>query len=300
MKRFIRDIVIFISPVVILIMVVEVVLYCMPNTYRLKSELLQQTDSTTQTIALGNSHAYYGYCASQAAGACNLANVSQTLRIDRLLLERAIHHKKALKHVLLFVDHSNLYDAPLSRGREHWRATYYKRYMNLPMESMPARDWLEVTNVASAKNKLLNLFKGNASTCDSVGWGMAYVPSPADSSLLTLSACREAAERHSLTSLSDAKINVRDVMLMAAYCEAHHLQMWVVQPPVMPGYYEHITQAQHALLGELMKRLSNVPNVRVIDMQRDSDFSREDFHDADHLNNMGARKFTKKLQAIMH
>ena len=299
MKPFLRRLLVFLLPVAMFFLAAELTLYSLPNTYRLKSKLLHETDTATETIVLGNSHAYFGLAPRLMPATVNLANVSQTLSVDKLVLEEALRHKKRLKRVILSVDHSNLFDPPLSEGKEYWRTTYYNRYMSLPVGPRRTRVRFETAHVASAKNKLLSYLENPVLACDSAGWGTAYVPAPEDSLLLTPEARRDAARRHAMTSLRNARKNVSDLLAIVRLCQSRGLQLWLVQPPVMPGYLENIPEQQRRLLRRLMLRCGTGRNVRVVDMQQDGRFVRGDFHDADHLNHDGARKFTKILQTVV-
>ena len=86
MKRLLIQVVIFIIPLVILAVGVEIFARTIPNTYRFKKEWMDNNSREVKTLILGNSHLNSAIIPSQMDSTFNLTNSSQSLEYDSWLL----------------------------------------------------------------------------------------------------------------------------------------------------------------------------------------------------------------------
>lgn len=302
MSHFIRRLLLFLLPVILLGVGAESFLRSFPNSYRVKASAMNLMADSVESIILGNSHAYYAVRpALLSDAAVNLANVSQTLAIDREILETYAPRCSRLKTVYLVCDHSNLFDPPLDHGDESFRLTYYHLYMNLcrPAWTKPF-DW-ELWHTASAVEKLKNRIGAReqaTADCDSLGWGTAFAEARRDTANLSQSMAQRRAEKHTCRDGSLAEANCREVRHIAAYCRDHHLRLILFATPVTAAYLQHIPASQRAYVNELLHSVQLDFGAVIVDDSTNPRFSDDDFFDADHLSDAGAAKFTQLFKKI--
>ena len=110
MRRFLTKVLLFVAPVILFFLILEVFLQTMGNSYRIKDEQLKQCKDSVQLLILGNSHATYGLDPAQfSIPAFNLAQVSQSLYYDRRITSKYLSGMKSLHYVLISVDFHSLY-----------------------------------------------------------------------------------------------------------------------------------------------------------------------------------------------
>ena len=111
MSRFLRLLVLFLLPLLLLALAAEVYVWHLPNSYRIKRAAMTRMADSVEVIILGNSHAFFGLRPDlMSKPTLNLANVSQTLDYDLLLLADYQPRCPRLRRVYLVVDHSNFFD----------------------------------------------------------------------------------------------------------------------------------------------------------------------------------------------
>ena len=108
MKRFLRNIALFVMPLLIIAAVLEIVAESLPNSYTYKRTYMEQHAGEIQTLFLGSSNAYDGLNPNVVPNAFNLANSSQTIEDDYRLLSRYIDAMDSLQTVVLGLGYHSL------------------------------------------------------------------------------------------------------------------------------------------------------------------------------------------------
>src|SRR5690606_6316134 len=102
MKKFNHIVLIFIIPILIFGVSMEILLRQIPNDYKAKTHFLNTNASNVETLILGSSHTMYGINPKYIDNsAYNLSHVSQTIDIDFELLKHYKSKMPHLKHVIL-------------------------------------------------------------------------------------------------------------------------------------------------------------------------------------------------------
>jgi hypothetical protein len=110
MKLFIKRVLVFICPLVVLLLLCELFLRGMETSYKIKKEQLVASAGAVEVLILGNSHENYGVDPRQFSPyAFNLAQVGQPLYFDKRITLNYIDRLKKLKYVLIGVDFHSLY-----------------------------------------------------------------------------------------------------------------------------------------------------------------------------------------------
>lgn len=294
MKRFLLRTLLFLAPILLLAALGEYAVRRMPNSYRLKENWMASQAGRVETLILGNSHAYYGIRPHDLKGvAFNLANVSQVSAYDDALLRRYIPMPR-LRQIFLVVDNSYLFDLPLEQTEPN-RCAYYTIYMGVGPHSRCGRYGLEIIQFDGFCEKIKARLAGTYSICDSLGWGVDYKASLSSFDEEDTIAVMTALQKHICKDWRWEEENAKHVERIAAFCQQQGIRLIVVQTPVCASYYKRIPERQRLAIHHLMQKLQKTYGAIVHDYAADARFTGKDFFDADHLSDIGARKFTTIL-----
>lgn len=276
----------------------EIIIRHSQNPYKTKNDLIISQGQRFSTVFLGNSHSFYGLRADLwPDSALNLANVSQPLAYDRVLLERYISYMPHLRRVIMQVSYTSLFDGPIEETDEWWRATNYQLYMGTELHSPVSRYGFEASNPSLFGEKLANsLGIGSAGLrCDSLGTGLGYSIE-----------CRNddweisgelIATGHTAVSRPEmVQRNIGNLMAIADLCESRGIELDFYAQPEWHTYLQNIDQRQLMEMRNQMRQLCAARELRFIDLIEDERFTADDFYDSDHLTfEKGAAKLTRIL-----
>ena len=305
LRQFLRRLLFFLLPLACLAVLAECLVRTLPNSYCTKDLWMDCHAQTLELLILGNSHAYYGLrpkLVEEVRGMAphsvvNLANVSQSLKYDRLLLEQYAPRCPQLRTVVLLMDNSNLFDPPLEESDEAFRCAYYEHYMGIHDESAPLVS-LEIWDASSFRAKWWKFLTGGDADCDSVGWGLGYTLASRDQywdneGMLTVVA------NHRCRNWTWARKNRKEVTAIARYCHDHHLQLLLLSTPVWPAYWSLIGKDQKQLILDVVRECTTLYGAQYADYVSDPRFCSDDFRDVDHLSDVGATKFSRLFAASL-
>ena len=271
--------------------------WCVPNSYRMKAEVMERVHDSVEAIVLGNSHAYSGIRPALLPGvAVNLANVSQTLPIDLELLQRYAPQCPRLKHVILVADNSNLFDAPMETTDEWFRITYYTLYMNgLGGHSRWSRYGLELAHWDSFKGKLTKYWEMGHPDCDSLGWDTDNTLQTKSQEEWNRRQTEDALRRHTCKDWERARQNASAVLSIACFCQERHIRLTLLCTPVSSTYAAGIPRRQQTFIRNLHQVAHRHYGATSLDLTLMS-LQPDDYFDGDHLTHEGAEKLTERLK----
>ena len=285
----------FLLPLLLLATATELYVRSLPNSYRIKRQMMERMEDSVETIILGNSHAYSGIRPELLPDcAVNLANVSQTLDVDLLLLEHYAPRCPRLRHVLLTLDNSNLFDLPMQQTDEWFRCGYYRRYMHLGPYYRP-RYWLELFHFQSARGKMEKWLQQRHPDCTPLGWDTDNSLDQRNQEEWNTTQVERVLNRHTCSVWEQAFENQRILLRIADYCRDHRLQLTLIAPPVYRAYSYGIPRRQRDFINQARQLCTETASARVLDFVCDSTYLDDDFFDPDHLTHEGAAKFTLQL-----
>lgn len=124
MRKFLKVFLIFITPIIILLLFVEVYLRQINTSYSEKIKGLEHNAGNIEILFLGNSHTAYGIDPKQFdLNAYNAAQVSQSLYFDKRITLKYIDKLVNLKYVVIGLDYHSLYFSSQTSSRNIW--SYY-------------------------------------------------------------------------------------------------------------------------------------------------------------------------------
>ena len=278
----------------------EVSLRKIPNDYSYKKNYLDKNSDKVQVLILGSSHTYYGINPAYIHyNSFNAAHVSQTLNIDWEILKKYNSKWNALKYIIIPIDYTSLFES-LDLGVEKWRMRDYSVYSDISITN----DFSD--NFAALGNPKINLvrlysFYTNRNyseiTCSTSGFGTAYNYKDREKDLDSSS--KIAAERHLATNDNCLQENISILDSIINFAKQKDIKLIYITCPAYDAYTNLLNSNQLTHVITCMNNYSRQnSNVSYHNFLKDSLFSTNDFFDADHLNDSGAKKFTTRIDSL--
>lgn len=293
MSKFIKDTLLFLLPGIILLIVIEILLRQIPNDYLLKKKYLDKHSKEIQTLILGSSHSFYGIDPRYfSTNTFNASNVSQTLDYDFEILRKYQDRFIKLETIVLPISYFTLI-SKLEKGTESWRIKNYVIYYDIKGTGSLS-DHLEILSNRFSVNliRLASYYlKGNANiSCTDLGWGTGY---EWEKSRDLKETGKKAAARHSHWSIEILEENIGTLKSIIRVCQSKKINVMLVTPPAFETYRQNIDTIQFKKTIETANELATeFSNCRYINLFESVEFETNDFFDADHLNEIGAKKLS--------
>ena len=217
MNKFIKQLIVFLIPLLIIFILLEYTIRQIPNTYKYKNEWMLQHADSLNTLILGNSHCMSGVNPFFLTNAFNFANSSQDLERDYFILTKYDNLYTGLKYVIL---------------------DKYKYS-------------LEITSSITYE-KIKEYLKGNISQCSPLGFRV----NKAFKDNLDISGIK-AAKRHTMNNREGLVDNLRFLDKIIRFCENKQIKLILVTTPTYPSYYNYLNENQLHLLFSTAKEIVN-------------------------------------------
>lgn len=288
-------------PVLLLCAFAEFALRSIPNDYSYKKNYLDKNSEHIEVLVLGSSHAYRGINPIFInLNSFNASYVSQTLDYDFEILEKYDGSWGRLRYIVIPISYFSLY-YQLKTSTESWRVKNYNIYYGMTSSRNPA-DYFEIlsNNLEINLERIRSYFilgKTNI-TSSELGWGISLnsenQPDLFESGI-------SAAKRHTYADDKYFNDNLTILRSIINFADKRHITVILYTPPAFYSYVEHLDKTQLDRTLTAMTELSrDYQNVVYINFLTDDSFSAADFLDADHLNGIGAEKFTKKINELIN
>ncbi|MDD7101493.1 MAG: hypothetical protein SOT67_09050 [Bacteroidaceae bacterium] len=294
MKRFLRNISLFSLLIVIPLMAAEIYVRQMPNPSRAKHQWMLEHSCEVETLVLGNSHCFYGVNPSLLGErSYSLAQPTQSYRYDWYLLTH--YPMPRLRTVILPCSYTSLFEDVESEPDMRYWAVRYRLYMDCDIHSVLSQYGFEFLHVASFREKLSSLWKPSRLSWDSLGFGTSYG---------TRSKLAEGTDNGVSRAKDNTYADMRSLQLctsmldsICGWCAQRQVRLVIVAMPVWSSFRNACDSRQLSVRAKVLKQvLKRHPSVDYFDFRADSSFVISDFYDADHLNQLGARKLTLMLK----
>jgi hypothetical protein len=301
MKRFIFKTLLFLLPIVILAVPIEYLLQQIPNNYTYKKNYLDKHAGEIQVLILGASDLFFGLDPVYfKQNTFNASHVSQTLDWDYKIFSKYQDRFDDLKIVIIPISYPTLW-AKLEEGVESWRTKNYAIYYGLATKSwMNHSELLKGKLSVNIQRLYQYYFKGKSDiSCTELGWGTDYK----SGNTVDLEKSGKAAALYhtykNIYSEENTKIFTENLAILNSFieiCTEKNMELIFLTPPAYYTYRENLNIKQWNKMLETMTDLvKGHNNCQYINMMDDRDFTAEDFYDANHLDERGAKKFSEKI-----
>lgn len=304
MRKFVKNSIAFTVVTILVLAIIEISLLFVPNTYSYKRDYIETHIKDIKILLMGSSYIEEGICPELIGDSCfNLAISGRNIIYDAEIARKYFSRMDNLKIVVLPIDYfkfefgrgeNNPLDTRIDLGRftDTYRCMYYK-YMNLHVDGFWL--WSEILN--SRLNFLSRFWKNSYENieCDSLGF-------------VALSLDKRSLDwkYRSLPPIMDMskKIDSTAFALYWPYIEAiadctnkNGIKLKLVEIPKYKTFQSFINNdvihEKNELISKLRERFKNVD---YYDYTYCKDFVEDDFYDACHLSDIGAKKFSNMIR----
>lgn len=269
-----------------------------PNDYSLKDDYLKIHSKEIKILILGSSHAYFDIDPEFISGKCfNAAYVSQTLYYDNLIFKK--FSWDSLKYIIIPVDYFSFF-ADLENSIESWRVKNYQLYYHFYSSIKPESNFEILSNKVDYNFHKLKEYYYNEyayTTQSNLGFGTVYDSSKKNDLMKT---GIEAAKRHTVNTNKYFDKDFNSLKSILQIAEQKNIKVLLICSPAYHSYYDNLEKRQMNISITVGKQLEHdFANCSYNNFLKDSSFTAEDFYDADHLNNRGARKLSIKINSLL-
>ncbi|MDO5760829.1 MAG: hypothetical protein Q4Q06_07370 [Bacteroidota bacterium] len=297
MKRFLKYIICFFLPILLLLCTGEYLVRNQDNAYKYKHKYMKEKGSEVEIIVLGSSHSFYGIKPGMLSNkAFSLANPSQTTEYDVFVLENYVNTYQNLKLVIMPISYFTFFDKPLQETTPY-RAMFYKLYMKASFPKELKYDF-EFASMSTFKEKLKKSFSSSErKEYDEYAWGSLHSLKDKDLNTWQTKKVEQALWSHTAKDFSQESRNYKNVEEIVKFCIDRKIRIVLLTTPCWHTYYEKINPKQMQETYELVNQLVRRYGIEYFDYMKDKRFYKEMyFYDGDHLSEIGAKKFSLLLK----
>lgn len=290
----------FLAPFLLLWLAAEVSLSRVPRTCATKRAILQSAPAGA-TFVFGSSHEANGLAPAELfPKTFNLANGSQSIHYDALLVQRALETVPSPRRVLLGVSYHTLGGNLCSSG-DGWRCGEY--YREFGFEGEPGWRWFSLTNFCGLA--ICTPEQSRGMLFAQLGGANLTKPWPKDGFMaqegrvasLNWERGRRRVRQHQagMSSTNEGR-NVGALRGMIRSLRDRGVAAYVVVSPVLPTYWRALTEVERQHFAGVVAELGRTEGVTVLDHLMDGRFDLALFANEDHLNSRGAVQFSRVVR----
>jgi hypothetical protein len=164
--------------------------------------------------------------------------------------------------------------------------------MDCPYGSGSIRYSLELADWTLFKEKLMACITHSFRDCSPLGFGLDF--SFANRPKGSIKAVDET-NKHTAKDWRYFKTHLKELTDIADFCKEHNIRLILITTPTFHTYYETVDVKQLNKMYSTIEMIKNKYHLSYFNHFKDDRFVEDDFWDDDHLNDVGAEKFTRIL-----
>ncbi len=321
MKKFLKKLIYFTVPYIVIAIIIELSLRSMPNIYKYKNQYLDENSNRIEKLFLGTSHVYSGINPEFINGnAFNAALTLQTIDIDYEIIKKYKNNWNNLKYIIIPIDYFTLFaDMSDFGGRE--RIKNYNIYYHMHLTDRLS-DYSEFLNTDLKKSikRIFNYYIINKlSICffklgfiNDVENHKQYQSLYNRGRLLGFGACtieshdlvrsgKVKALIHTFKDLSKLGKNISIIQKIISFAKRRNIKVIFYTSPAYKTYVSNLDKKQLDItINTITKIVKEKDNCYYFNLLEDTIFHVDDFADSDHLNPKGAKKLSLKIDSLIN
>ncbi len=295
-KKFISKLFIFCLPFFFVRISAEIMLRNIPNSFQVKKNNFNQ--SNYEVVFFGSSHIYRGVNPKFInLPSFNFANVSQSIDQDFKIYQKFIKNSNPK---IIVIPHSYMsFYKQLKNSKENWRLKNYAIYYNI-FEGINLKNYFEIFSMSIEKNyqRLLNYyFKNEYKICANNGYGYWNK----NMNKVNIKESKKAVERHTKFLKSDSLELDSDLNNWLKLLNSKNTKIVFLTTPCHKIYFNQLNPERWRRDSIYIQNIKNkYKNIWELNFLKSPSFSNSEFKDSNHLNNVGAIKFSKILNGFFN
>jgi hypothetical protein len=293
MLRFVLKLTIFLSPILLMLGVIEHKLAGIRTGYEVKRAYLERGIADARVIVTGSSHTYVGVKPDLlGVPTFNMAFPSQDIYYDTKIMLKYLPQAKNAELVVVAVSYFS-FEYRMENSIEPWRTSFYYRFWGIP--------------TSSGKHKIGDFSSialyGIKPTRDLVWSGFP----DASEYQMDESGGNTRLMKPDLSAVMDTRVtlpvNINNIPINTRYLEelldalkARGIQAVFITTPCFRSYYDNMNREVYGRMQDQVGVLSQKYSLKYYNYLKDLRFTVEDFYDNQHLSIRGAEKFSQILR----
>lgn len=302
---FLKKLTLILLPFLVLFIWTEYKARQLPNSYAVKKKDFERVQDSVEVLVFGSSHALKGIDPSFfSCKGFNFSNSSQTLVHDAWICEHYLDHLPGLKAVIFDISYISFwFDLRLSP--ESWRDYFYYHYFgmkeaDLDLCSPPAFFYSAMYTKGMVNDIIFNRVDSKKEFGDIKPGGWERTEAPSDSATISEQSGLQRVRLHESLRKQESFIRIMPLFERTLdELRQRDLGIFFVTPPVYRTYYDQLDPVKEKENREIIDALCRKYGVVYIDYSKDPRFQKGEFSDNDHLNRIGAAKFSRILNEEM-
>jgi len=303
MRKFILVVLIFSSPFILFFASVEV--YCRTKTtFAIKKHYLESNLNSIEVLFLGSSHSQNAINPEFISKkSCNLAYGGQPISIEYFLLDKYIDKIPHLKTVFFEISPHRFYnDLNISdwNGRIYvnlYGIDYSVKELSIKNYSLLFSNFKYFTSIfydfcnPFANKYDLNEFGFVINNFSDRFYKLKYDPAEIKKTFKM---------PHTFKNMTDFKKNINYLDKIIERCKVKNIEIIFITTPFYKTYLSQIPIESKNRVDSITRKYVTEFGIKYFDFSKDSTFTVYDFKDDNHLNSLGAKKFSSKIDRLLH
>lgn len=298
MRRFVIFATLFIAPLAIAMLFLEVLVHYIPNSYSYKYNYVKEKGKEIEAIAIGHSQLYDDFKPeSFKIKAFNLSNSNQTYKDTYYIIKNLLVYMPNLKLVIIPLGYLDAVEKETDDFTN--RTVFYHEYMNIDYDGrLPIAYKMECLNPKRAANKVFRYFikHDDIIGCDSLGRRSTHNLANRTFELGFEKRIKECTRR------SKTNLIINNEQYLKNICDLlskHNIKLVMVSPPYYWKSSEVVNENQKEYVRKYAYQITSLYNYQYLNLEDGSGYEYDDFFDETHLTEIGAEKFTQQLNQMI-
>lgn len=306
MKAFLIKSLFFLLPLMLIFAGVEWYIRNSSNSFISKANYFKNNSNSIEVLVLGTSHNQNGvnpkYFTSKT---CNLAYASQNIQLDSAVFFSAVKKLKNLKKVVFEMDYHRM---EIDSDDKMYRLPWYYIYYGIEVYPLKAinKYSLYASNTAFFNNVIIDDIKnsGKAKEINEFGfveknYSNEFEKLQYDSIKINARATQRLKNRHRELSVEAFRKNQKRIEAIIDYCKKNNIELYFFSSPLYHTYLDSKIPEKEKRFKAYIKELISKYNIHYYNFENSKKFTISDFSNEDHLNAIGAEKYSKTIDSIL-
>lgn len=292
----------FSFPLLIIAVVLEVMLWYIPNEYSYKKEYLDKYSEDIETLILGSSHTYGGLNPELfSSNTFNAGHNAQLLYYDNKILEKYKSRLGKLKTIILPIAYPTLFANYEIKHISHCQSNYGYYFGFWKYPSFEIMNNRLIHNLRKLKASYIN--KTMKYNCTKLGWSTAFNSKQTRDLTQTAYETLEWQTIENIKSEKNNKIFKENLSILRSilqWSKNNNVKVLLFTLPAYKTYRNNLNKEQ---LSRTFRATTDIAdeynNCIYFDLMSDNQYILSDFWDASHLSEFGAEKLSHFMDSVI-